>query len=57
MEAISDTDLKSLLDNLDGRINENEKWERVVEKSNDYLSYSAKCCKPKVLILSFFFHM
>ncbi|XP_038903681.1 phosphatidylcholine transfer protein-like isoform X2 [Benincasa hispida] len=48
MEAISDTDLKSLLDNLDGRIiNENEKWERVVEKSNDHLSYSAKCCKPK----------
>ncbi|CAK9317881.1 unnamed protein product [Citrullus colocynthis] len=47
MEAISDTDLKYLLDNLDGRINENEKWERVVEKSNDDLSYSAKCCKPK----------
>ncbi|XP_022983283.1 uncharacterized protein LOC111481908 [Cucurbita maxima] len=47
METISDTDLKALLDDLDGRLNENEKWERVIEKSNDNLSYSAKCCKPK----------
>lgn len=57
MEAISDADLKSLLDKLDGKLNENEKWEHVVDKSNDLLSYSAKCCKPKVLILSVFIHM
>lgn len=57
METISDTDLKALLDDLDGRLNENEKWERVIEKSNDNLSYSAKCCKPKVLTLSVFIHV
>ncbi|KAK1375867.1 START domain-containing protein [Heracleum sosnowskyi] len=45
---ISDADLKTLIDNLDGRLNDGtEKWENVIEKSSSLLSYSAKCCKPK----------
>lgn len=45
---ISDSDLKTLIDNLDGRLNDGtEKWENVIEKSSSLLSYSAKCCKPK----------
>ncbi|KAL8113599.1 uncharacterized protein LOC141664247 isoform X2 [Apium graveolens] len=46
---ISDSDLKNLIDNLDGRLNDGtEKWENVIEKSSSLLSYSAKCCKSKV---------
>lgn len=49
---ISDSDLKTLIDNLDGRLNDGtEKWENVIEKSSSLLSYSAKCCKPKVIFL------
>nr|GEU95380.1 zinc finger, RING/FYVE/PHD-type, transmembrane fragile-X-F-associated protein [Tanacetum cinerariifolium] len=33
------------MDNLDDEIDEN--WEAVVEKRNNSLSYSVKCCKPK----------
>lgn len=45
---ISDSDLKNLIDNLDGRLNDGtEKWENVIEKSSSLLSYSAKCCKSK----------
>ncbi|WOG89429.1 hypothetical protein DCAR_0208667 [Daucus carota subsp. sativus] len=45
---ISDSDLRTLINNLDGRLTDGtEKWENVIEKSNSRLSYSAKCCKPK----------
>lgn len=46
-ELISEGDLKSLIDNLDEKANDTEKWERVTEKSKPLLSYKAKCCKPK----------
>lgn len=46
-ELISEGDLKSLIDNLDEKANESEKWENVTEKSKSLLSYKAKCCKPK----------
>lgn len=45
LEIVSDADLKFLIKNLDQ--NENEKWEHVIDKRNSFLSYSAKCCKPK----------
>ncbi|GJT61931.1 zinc finger, RING/FYVE/PHD-type, transmembrane fragile-X-F-associated protein, partial [Tanacetum coccineum] len=43
--VITDMDLKHLMDNLDDEIEEN--WEAVVDKRNNSLSYSVKCCKPK----------
>ncbi|KAJ4725477.1 Polyketide cyclase/dehydrase and lipid transport superfamily protein [Melia azedarach] len=45
-EIVSDEDLKFLIDNLDHKHNENEKWENVIDKRNNLLSYSAKCCRP-----------
>ncbi|KAK1441652.1 hypothetical protein QVD17_07714 [Tagetes erecta] len=42
---ISDLDLKLLMSNLDE--SEEDKWESVVCRKNDSLSYSVKCCKPK----------
>ncbi|KAI0518887.1 hypothetical protein KFK09_006324 [Dendrobium nobile] len=44
---LSDADLKDLITNLDGKSNESEKWEEIVTKRNDSVSYHAKCCKPK----------
>jgi len=49
-ELITEGDLKCLIDNLDEKANEIEKWENVTEKSKGLLSYKAKCCKPKVII-------
>ncbi|KAJ9139532.1 hypothetical protein P3X46_030266 [Hevea brasiliensis] len=46
-EVVSEADLKILIDNLDERLPENEKWENVIDKRKNLLSYSAKCCKPK----------
>ncbi|KAK9022473.1 hypothetical protein V6N11_002733 [Hibiscus sabdariffa] len=46
-EIISDLDLKFLVDNLDEKLNEDEKWENVINKKTDFLSYNAKCCRPK----------
>lgn len=46
-KIISEGDLKSLIDNLDEKVNETEKWENVIDKSKSVLSYKAKCCKPK----------
>ena len=48
-EIVSDLDLKFLIDNLDEKLNEDEKWENVIHKKNGSLSYKAKCCKIKVL--------
>ncbi|KAK9066128.1 hypothetical protein SSX86_013449 [Deinandra increscens subsp. villosa] len=44
---ITDLDLKLLMDNVDETVHESEKWESVVDRRNDSLSYSVKCCKPK----------
>ncbi|XP_054781048.1 uncharacterized protein LOC129288479 [Prosopis cineraria] len=46
-EFVTDADLKSLMENLDEKFHENDKWETVVDKSNKNVSYYAKCCKPK----------
>ncbi|GMI91954.1 hypothetical protein like AT3G13062 [Hibiscus trionum] len=46
-EFVSDSDLKFLIDNLDEKLNEDEKWENVIDKKTDILSYKAKCCRPK----------
>ncbi|KAI9087297.1 hypothetical protein K1719_030767 [Acacia pycnantha] len=46
-EFVTDEDLKFLMDNLDGKFHESDKWETVTDKSNKNLSYYAKCCKPK----------
>ncbi|KAD4889466.1 hypothetical protein E3N88_21539 [Mikania micrantha] len=35
------------MDNLDETGHEKEKWESVVDRRNNSLSYSVKCCKPK----------
>ncbi|KAF6143846.1 hypothetical protein GIB67_009827 [Kingdonia uniflora] len=43
---ISDLDLQNLINNLDESFNE-EKWEDVVNKKNNLLSYNVKSCKPK----------
>lgn len=45
-DFITDLDLKALIDNLDHQ-NENDKWETVVDRRNNSLSYSVKSCKPK----------
>lgn len=50
LEIVSDADLKFLIKNLDQKLNENEKWEHVIDKRNNFLSYNAKCCKPKVTV-------
>lgn len=52
-ELVSDADLMFLVENLDEKTSENEKWETVIDKRNNLLSYSAKCCKPKVISASF----
>ncbi|KAK8506788.1 hypothetical protein V6N13_054982 [Hibiscus sabdariffa] len=46
-EIVNNSDLKFLIDNLDEKCNEEEKWENVIDKKNNFLSYRAKCCKPK----------
>ncbi|KAK7843765.1 star-related lipid transfer protein 7 [Quercus suber] len=46
-EIVSDADLKFLIEKLDQKLNESEKWEQVIDKRNNLLSYNAKCCKPK----------
>ncbi|KAL5554274.1 hypothetical protein UlMin_041675 [Ulmus minor] len=46
-EIVTDADLKFLMENLDEKIYENEKWDSVIDKRNNLLSYSAKSCKPK----------
>ncbi|KAJ0537275.1 putative START domain-containing protein [Helianthus annuus] len=48
-DVITDLDLKLLMENLDEPppVLQNNKWESVVDKRNDSLSYSVKSCKPK----------
>lgn len=44
---ISDLDLKNLIENLDEKLHDNERWEHVIDRREDLFSYTAKCCKPK----------
>ncbi|CAK9156462.1 unnamed protein product [Ilex paraguariensis] len=44
---ISDSDLKSVIDNLDEKLQEHERWDSVIDRRNNLLCYKAKCCKPK----------
>ncbi|MED6112791.1 hypothetical protein PIB30_064948 [Stylosanthes scabra] len=44
---VTDADLKCLIETLDEKLNENDKWEDVIDKRNQQLCYTAKCCKPK----------
>ncbi|KAB2625167.1 hypothetical protein D8674_016827 [Pyrus ussuriensis x Pyrus communis] len=46
-ELVTDVDLKFLIDNFVEKTGKNVKWENVIDKRNDILSYYAKCCKPK----------
>lgn len=50
-KIVSDADLKFLIENLEEKFNQNEKWENVVDKRNNLVSYTAKCCRPKVTSL------
>ncbi|KAJ8760152.1 hypothetical protein K2173_011008 [Erythroxylum novogranatense] len=46
-EIVSEADLKFLIQNLDDNLVKNEKWENVICKRNNRISYTAKCCRPK----------
>ncbi|XP_077222824.1 uncharacterized protein LOC143856475 [Tasmannia lanceolata] len=46
-EIISDDDLRNLVNNLEGKVNEKERWDDVIDRRNNLISYKAKCCKPK----------
>ncbi|KAK9097613.1 hypothetical protein Sjap_023110 [Stephania japonica] len=46
-DIVSDADLKTLVANLEGKFDGEEKWENVIDKRNGLLLYTAKCCKPK----------
>ena len=52
MEIVSEADLKFLIEKLDDKNTADERWENVIDKKNNLLSYSAKCCKPKVRVLT-----
>ncbi|OVA19308.1 START domain [Macleaya cordata] len=46
-EIVSEVDLRNLVNDLDEKCKENEKWDNVVDKRNNLVTYNAKCCKPK----------
>lgn len=46
-KIVTNEDLKFLMMIFDGNLNENAKWEDVIDKRNDHLCYNAKSCKPK----------
>ncbi|XP_015894067.2 uncharacterized protein LOC107428111 [Ziziphus jujuba] len=46
-EIVTDEDLMFLIETLEEKISEDEIWQNVIEKRNDNLFYSAKCCDPK----------
>jgi len=52
---ISDADLRDLIEDLDAKNQESERWEDVIDKKNDFISYNAKCCRPKVILFFFSF--
>ncbi|MQL80669.1 hypothetical protein Taro_013129 [Colocasia esculenta] len=46
-EIMSEEDFKILINNLEGNFDDVDRWEDVIDKKNDKISYNAKCCKPK----------
>ncbi|KAF8389502.1 hypothetical protein HHK36_026197 [Tetracentron sinense] len=46
-DIISDVHLRNLINTLDGELDKKEKWDDVIDKRNNLLSYNAKCCKPE----------
>eukprot|EP01018_Ginkgo_biloba_P026820 Gb_28994 [translate_table: standard] len=44
---IAETHLQMLIEELEERFDKGENWEAVIEKQNDNVSYTAKCCNPK----------
>ncbi|KAK7381474.1 hypothetical protein VNO80_00017 [Phaseolus coccineus] len=44
---VTDADLKFLMEILDEKLNENDRWEDVLDRRNDHLCYTVKCFKPK----------
>ncbi|KAM0939382.1 putative START domain-containing protein [Dioscorea sansibarensis] len=44
---ITEADLRDLISSLEGKLNDGERWDDVVEKKNGYVSYMAKSCRPK----------
>ncbi|KAL5097752.1 hypothetical protein RYX36_002079, partial [Vicia faba] len=42
--TVTDADLKFLMDEI---LNQNHKWEDVIDKTNHHLCYKAKSTKPK----------
>eukprot|EP00262_Sarcandra_glabra_P021210 TRINITY_DN882_c0_g1_i1.p1 TRINITY_DN882_c0_g1~~TRINITY_DN882_c0_g1_i1.p1 ORF type:complete len:409 (-),score=51.42 TRINITY_DN882_c0_g1_i1:223-1416(-) len=44
---VSDADLRNLINSLEEKLNKKERWEHVIDKRNNLVSYNAKCCKPK----------
>ncbi|KAH7866721.1 hypothetical protein Vadar_024046 [Vaccinium darrowii] len=46
-ETISDLDLRNLIDTLDERSYELQKWDTVIDRQQSLLAYSAKSFKPK----------
>ncbi|XP_061361368.1 uncharacterized protein LOC133305227 [Gastrolobium bilobum] len=47
LNFVTDSDLKFLMEILDEKLNEIDRWEDVIDKRNQHLIYNAKCCKPK----------
>ncbi|WOK96351.1 stAR-related lipid transfer protein 7, mitochondrial [Canna indica] len=46
-DLISDADLRNLIISLEGKLQGDDRWEDVIDKSSDLVSYKAKCCRPK----------
>ncbi|KAK1276243.1 hypothetical protein QJS04_geneDACA004163 [Acorus gramineus] len=46
-QIISDDDLRDLIDDLEEKFSGNERWENVIDKRNNLMSYNAKCMRPK----------
>ncbi|XP_074559122.1 uncharacterized protein LOC141815057 isoform X2 [Curcuma longa] len=46
-EIISDADLRDLMISLDSNLEGDDRWEHVIDRSNDLVSYKAKCYRLK----------
>ncbi|KAH7687962.1 START domain-containing proteins involved in steroidogenesis/phosphatidylcholine transfer protein [Dioscorea alata] len=44
---ITEGDLRDLISGLEGKLNDGERWEDVIEKKNGHVTYMAKSCRPK----------
>ncbi|XP_078443657.1 uncharacterized protein LOC144713050 [Wolffia australiana] len=46
-DLISDDDLRTLMNDLEGDSNPEEAWEEIICKRSDQITYTAKCCRSK----------